>query len=134
LTALAAASTAYLASPEGQKAIHGAADLFDPRPLISAIESALSDLVYRTNPNIKGSTPNYKKPKGKPNKCSYKGPGPNDPFLLFLIAVLNKIPYGQQILNSIPDAVGSFMPDPPSPNNIARIKGVYDFLNWLFSK
>jgi len=79
LTALAAATTAYLASPDGQKAIQGVADLFDPRPLLTAIDSVLSDIAYRTNQNKKGSVPNYKNPaKNKQGKSCYKGPPPGD--------------------------------------------------------
>jgi hypothetical protein len=29
--------------------------------------AVLADVLLRANPNIKGSTPNYKKPNGKPN-------------------------------------------------------------------
>ena len=70
-------------------------------------------LVFRTNPNVKGSTPNYKKPKGGSKQCSYKGPPPDDfDKLYWAMMAAAGSPVGQKILNELPEFLGAQIPDP----------------------
>ena len=67
----------------------------------------LADIAtYRTNPNTKGSTANYRKPKGNSNQCSYKGPPPDDYDYLKMLA-------GTTAAQNIYDFLQAQLPGPP---------------------
>lgn len=74
----------------------------------------------RVNPNVKGSTPNYKKPKGKSGQCSYKGPqkDPN-PFLPYLIPIMAS----PETVQNASDFIEGFVPGGPPPPNYAGLAG-----------
>ena len=79
---------------------------------------------YRTNPNTRGSTPNYKKPKGKPNQCSYKGPPPDNFDLLMILA-------GTPIAQFAIDFAQAQIPGGPPPNSLGGVIGA--IINDLFT-
>lgn len=94
----------------------------------SALAAAYA--AYRTNPNIKGSTPNYKKPKS-PNQCSYQGPGKDtDPFLPYLIPLITLTAKGQELINNIPDFLDTQLPGTtPAAQSAGGLYGtVYNFI------
>jgi hypothetical protein len=76
-------------------------------------------LVFRTNPNKKGSTPNYKKPKSKNGTCSYKGPPPSD-FDIFMMTT------GATIIKFAAEAIEAAAPGPPPNTWPGRVKGIFD--------
>jgi RHS repeat-associated protein len=82
-------------------------------------DDMIPEHMLRVNPNVKGSTPNYKKPKGKSGQCSFEGPGKDpdwNPFLPYLIPFVTQLPNGQKLLNNLPDFIGAHFPGPAAPN------------------
>lgn len=70
---------------------------------------------YRTNPNKKGSIPNYKKPQ-KPGQCSYKGPPPDGFDYLNILA-------GTSIAQFASDFIEGAVPGGPPPPTFGGLLG-----------
>jgi len=93
-----------------------AVTFYDGNTSAGPYEEAMVTQINRVNPNVKGSTPNYKKPKSKSKSCPYKGKGPKGPppgefeKLYWALMVAAGSQRGQDILNNIPDFADTQLP------------------------
>jgi hypothetical protein len=82
-------------------------------------DDMIPEHMLRVNPNVKGSTPNYKKPKGKSGQCSYKGPPPDDfDKLYWALMTAAGTPAGKEIINKTASILSGYGNPPSQPSNL----------------